>query len=85
MKSSRKKFQIDRKLIALIKFILEAYDGMAYITTIDPNASIIEIYIAPGLESEVADIFNSIMRDHRHQCFEIKNDSNLNKNQNHNS
>ena len=42
-----------------MKFILEAYDGVATLETIDPQKGIVLFYIAPGCELQ----FQEILRD----------------------
>jgi len=63
VKSNRKSFYIDRKNIYFIKFIFEAYDGMAQITTIDPLAAKVELYIAPGCQPDVDRLLDALKRD----------------------
>jgi hypothetical protein len=41
----KKYFQIDRKNIALVQFIIEGYGEMATVSTIDSRAAIIQISI----------------------------------------
>ena len=53
MKSIRRYYRIDRRQIAFLKFILEAYDGIATLSTIDPRKGIISLDIPPGCESDV--------------------------------
>jgi len=45
-------FQVDRKSVCFIKFIIEAYDGIAFMRTINPLSAEIELNIAPGCEPE---------------------------------
>ena len=59
----RRLFQIDRKTVCFIKFIIEAYDNMALITTIDPFAAIIELNIAPGCEHEIDRLFENLKHE----------------------
>jgi hypothetical protein len=40
----------------MLRFILEAYEGIGLVTTLDPNLGLIEMSIAPGCEEEVARI-----------------------------
>lgn len=51
-----KYYKIKRGDIFYIKFILEAYEGMTVVTTIDRYESIIKILTAPGFLSEVEGI-----------------------------
>ena len=46
----RQIFRVDRRRINLIKFIFEAYEGLAVVTTLDPSAGIIALRVAPGCE-----------------------------------
>ncbi len=50
MKNIVKIFKIDKKNISFLKFIIEAYDGMAQLTTINAKAGIILITIAYDLK-----------------------------------
>ncbi len=44
---------IDRKQICHLQWLLESYDGMASMRTINPAHGEIEISIAPGCEEEI--------------------------------
>ena len=59
MKTIKKFLRIDRREICFLKFILEAYDGIATLTTIDPHQGIVLLRIAPGCEDEVETILRS--------------------------
>lgn len=63
MKTIKKYFRIDRKEICFLKFILEAYDGIATLTTIDARQGIILLRIAPGCEDEVETILQDLKKD----------------------
>ena len=62
MKSIRRYYRIDRRQIAFLKFILEAYDGIATLSTIDPRQGIISLDIAPGCESDVEMVLKDLGR-----------------------
>ena len=68
MESIKKYYRIDRREIFFLKFILEAYDGIAVFTTIDPEAGVIRLDIPPGCETDVdkvlCDLKNTIMIEH---------------------
>jgi hypothetical protein len=51
---------VDRRQIAFIKFIFEAYDGIAGMRTINPTKGIIKLYIAPGCEEQVDRILQDL-------------------------
>ena len=40
----------------MLRFILEGYEGIALVTTLDAALGLIEMSIAPGCEEEVAQI-----------------------------
>jgi hypothetical protein len=63
LKSTFKLLQIERKLVSFIKFIFEAYDGIASISTIDPFAAKIVLNIAPGSEPEVEMLLDDLKRN----------------------
>jgi hypothetical protein len=54
---------VDRREIAFLKFILEAYDGIAALTTEDAVRGRITFYIAPGCEKQFAEILRDLKRD----------------------
>ncbi len=56
-------YRVDRREIAFLKFIFEAYDGLAVSTTIDPEAGIVMFQIAPGSEADVAMILQALKKN----------------------
>lgn len=60
MKIIKKYFRIDRKEICFLKFIIEAYDGIGVLTTINSAKGIIVINIAPGCEADVEVIIKDL-------------------------
>ena len=53
-------YRVDRREIAFIRFILEAYDGLAVVKTLDPLKGLIEFQIAPGCEHDVEVILKDL-------------------------
>ena len=53
MESIKKAFRVNRKEIAYLKFILEGYEGLAVMTTLDSRKGTIILHIAPGCQSEI--------------------------------
>lgn len=45
--------------IHILRFILEAYEGIALITTLDPALGLVQISIAPGCEQQVDQILEA--------------------------
>ena len=55
-------YRIDRRHIAFVRFIFEAYDGVAIIETLDPAAGSIVFHIAPGCEPDVEMILSDLKK-----------------------
>ena len=53
MDTIKKYFRVEREKIALLKFILEAYDGIAVLTTVNAEKGIVVLRIAPQCVEEV--------------------------------
>ncbi|MBW2492610.1 MAG: DUF4911 domain-containing protein [Deltaproteobacteria bacterium] len=54
---------MDRREIFFLKFILEAYDGVATLTTVDAHQGIVLLRIAPGCEDEVETVLQDLKKD----------------------
>ena len=52
-------YRVDRREIAFLRFVFEAYEGLAIIETLNPESGIIVFRIAPGCEPDV----DMILRD----------------------
>jgi len=63
LKTIGKLFSIEKKSVGFVKFIFEAYDGIAVVETINRHASIIKLHIAPGCETDVDDVLNELKKD----------------------
>ena len=59
MKCIKKYYRVDSREIYFLRFIFEAYDGIAMMTTIDSTVGIVSLYISPGCEEDV----EMILRD----------------------
>lgn len=62
-KTTRRRYRVDRSQISFIKFILEAYDNVAVMSTIDPRQAIVQIAIAPGCETMVKGIMDGFSEE----------------------
>ncbi|MBT8359211.1 MAG: DUF4911 domain-containing protein [Desulfobacterales bacterium] len=60
IESIKKYYRVDRREISFLKFILEAYDGLAILTTVDSKKGIVVINIAPGCEADVKMILQDL-------------------------
>lgn len=50
---SNRFFRVNRRDMVYLKFILEAYEGMNVMSTVDNAAGIIRIAIMPGFEDDM--------------------------------
>ena len=63
LETLKKYLRIDRREICFLKFIIEAYGGIATLTTIDAHQGVVLLRIAPGCEDEVETILQDLKRD----------------------
>ena len=63
METVRKSYSVDRAKISYIRWIMESYDGMAIVSTINPMDAVIEIKIAPGCETIIDELILSLRND----------------------
>ena len=71
MKTIKRILRVDRRKISFLKFILEAYDGIATLTTLDAQRGIVLLRIAPGCESDVEAVLQDLKKDIMIDAFEI--------------
>lgn len=62
MKTIERYYRVDRREIAFIKFIFEAYDGIVGMRTTDPAKGIIKLHIAPGCQEQVEQILQDLKK-----------------------
>ena len=63
METIKKYYRIERTRIAFVRFILEAYDGIANMTTLDPQQGLVRMAIAPGCIVEMDSIISDLKRN----------------------
>ncbi len=54
---------IEKSEICYLQWIIESYDGMAIMRTIDPKNGTVEISIAPGCIKEILSVINCLKED----------------------
>jgi hypothetical protein len=54
-------YRIDRRDISLLRFILEAYEGVATLSTVDPAEGVVRIAMAPGYEGLVREVLEALV------------------------
>ena len=62
METIQRFFQVDRREINYLRLIIESYDGMAVVRTIDPYKAVIELRISPGCENIVFELLESLKK-----------------------
>jgi hypothetical protein len=63
LETTKKYYRVDRREIGYLRFILESYDGVAMLTTVDPRAGIVILCIAPGCLSEAEMLIGDLKRE----------------------
>jgi hypothetical protein len=53
-------YRVDRTQIAYLRFLLEGYDGIAVLETLDPAAGRVLLRVAPGCEPDVRDLLDAL-------------------------
>jgi hypothetical protein len=56
---SVRNYLIDPHQIHYLRFIIEAYPGMAVVSTVDPELGLVSIAVAPGCESDILRILEA--------------------------
>ena len=62
LETSRKYYRVDRRQIAYLRFIFEAYDGIAVLRTLDAQKGIVALQIAPGCEADVEFVLQDLRK-----------------------
>lgn len=55
-------YRVDRRCINMVRFIFEAYEGVAVVTTLDPATGSIVLAVAPGCEETARTIMADLGR-----------------------
>lgn len=63
METAKRYYRVDRRQIAFLRFIFEAYDGIAALTTLDPELGIIALHIPPGCDNAVEFVLQDLAKD----------------------
>ncbi len=54
-------YRVDRHKIGYLKFILEGYEGLATLSTLDARQGIVALYIPPGCENDTRDVMQGLV------------------------
>ncbi len=55
--------RLQRRDIAYVKYILEGYENLATVTTIDRSESVVRLSIVPDFASDVEGILNALKKE----------------------
>ena len=56
-------FRLDRRDLAYLTFILEAYEGLATLSTVDKKETVVSITTFPGLAADVDDLIAALQKE----------------------
>ena len=62
MQTVKQYYRVDRRRISLIRFVFEAYEGLAVVTTLDAASGTIVLAVAPGCETMAREIMVDLGR-----------------------
>jgi tRNA-2-methylthio-N6-dimethylallyladenosine synthase len=60
METTKRLYRVDREDIAYLRGIIESYDGMAVVRTVDPHEAVIELLVAPGCQNSLSDLLKDL-------------------------
>ena len=63
METVQKYLRVDRREISFLKFIIEAYDGVALLRTIDSETGIVVLHVSPGCENEIEAVITELKKE----------------------
>jgi len=63
LRTVQKYYRVDRRQISFLKFIIEAYDGVALLRTVDSVAGLVVLHISPGCEALVDWIMDDLKQE----------------------
>ena len=58
--SSVRFFRVDRRDLVYLKFVLEAYEGMSTLSTVEPKGIIVRLSIPSGFERDMCRIIDEL-------------------------
>ena len=58
-------YRVPRWAICYIRYTVESYDGVAVVSTLDPQQGILHIQVAPGCEDILDDLVTSLKNNEK--------------------
>ncbi|MBU1171505.1 MAG: DUF4911 domain-containing protein [Proteobacteria bacterium] len=77
MKTINQFYRVNPADICFIRYVFEAHDGIAVITTLPTDKEIIAVRVSPGCEKEVEDVIDSLSNDVTMEITDLKADISL--------
>jgi hypothetical protein len=59
----KRTFRIDPSRIGFLKFILEAYEGLGQLTTLNPALGLVIVYVPPGRSEEFENLVTDLKKE----------------------
>jgi hypothetical protein len=56
-------FCLERAAIAYLRFLLEGYDGLIFLRTLDPRAALVEVAYAPSCRRDAERLLTALARE----------------------
>jgi hypothetical protein len=75
VKTNRHIFRVKRRDINYLRVTIESYDGMGVVRTVDPQAALVEVQVAPGCEKLFSHLVGSLAEDEDIKLIEETGDS----------
>ncbi len=63
LETTKRYYRVDRREIAYLRFIFEAYDGIAVVKTVDAQKGIIVLHVAPGCDDDVEYVLGDLKKE----------------------
>lgn len=63
MQGIKQYYRVDKSKIGFLRFIIEAYDNLALMTTLDAKDGLVVLNIAPGCEADARALMQSLGAD----------------------
>lgn len=78
METIKNIYRVDRREINYLRVIIESYDGMAVVRTIDPYEALIELQISPGCEGLISELLVYLRKNEAINLTPLNNENELN-------
>jgi hypothetical protein len=63
LETTKRYYRVDRREIAFLRFIFEAYDGIAVVETLDARKGIVLLHVAPGCDEDVDGVLQDLKKE----------------------